>query len=199
MTAATPPSFLFLVRALALGIVLSALAACSDSGPTKGDPSVPIKSEFSLLNQDGERVSEEDYAGKYQLVYFGFTFCPDICPATLQIMSDALDQLPEETRSKIQPILITVDPERDDVTAMKTYTSFFHPSFVGLTGTPREIKQAAGNFRIYYSKQQREEDSDYTMDHTSLIYLMDGEGHYIDHFDHSIDAERLAESLKQLK
>jgi cytochrome oxidase Cu insertion factor (SCO1/SenC/PrrC family) len=126
---------------------------------------------FTLTDHTGRKVTEKDFTGKYRLIYFGFTYCPAICPTELAKITSALKSLGDNGKD-IQPIFITVDPERDTVEAMGKYISLFHPSLVGLTGTPEETKAVAKTYKIYYSKVQDDSMSDYTMDHSSFIYFM---------------------------
>jgi len=140
----------------------------------RGEGEALIGGPFALTTHTGEAVTDQSFEGKALLVYFGFTFCPDICPTDLQKLSAALDQLSAKERSKIVPLFITIDPERDTVDAMADYVGHFHPDLIGLTGTPAEIKQAADAYRAYYEKV--EDDSStagYTMSHSNLIYVMD--------------------------
>ena len=127
---------------------------------------------FTLTNQEGIRVTEKDFDGTKRLIYFGFTYCPAICPTELQKITTALNDLGEQA-DDITPIFITVDPERDTVETMKQYVELFHPRLVGLTGSLAQIEQAKKAYKIYAAKVQDETMSDYTMDHSSFIYLID--------------------------
>lgn len=149
---------------------------------------------FSLSSHTGERVSDKDFRGRYMLVTFGYTYCPDVCPALLQVMSAALDELGEEA-TRIQPIFITVDPERDTVAHLKDYMAHFHPRFLGLTGTTEEIAAVAKAYRVYYARAGDKDGADYLMDHTSIVYLMGPDGEFVKHFTYGTDAEALAAGL----
>ena len=149
---------------------------------------------FELTDHNGRRVTDKDFRGRLMLVYFGFTYCPDICPAGLQVVTAALEKLGTDT-NRVVPMFITVDPERDTPEQMKQYVSSFHKTFVGLTGSKEDIAKAAKAYRVYYRKVQDDSLSDYTMDHTSFLYLMGADGQFITHFPHSIDPEKLAERL----
>lgn len=156
-----------------------------------------IGGPFTLVDHHGNTVSEKSYQGKLTLVYFGYTFCPDVCPTELQVISSALDMLGEKA-STIQPIFITVDPERDTVALMADYVTHFHESFVGLTGTVEQIKSAAKAYRVYYSKAKSDApDEDYLVDHSSIIYLMNRQGKFIKHFNFGIKPPELATELKK--
>lgn len=127
---------------------------------------------FSLIDHNGKPVTDRDFAGHYRLIYFGFTFCPAICPTELQKISGALDLLGERSKN-IRPLFITVDPERDTVNIMKGYVRLFHPELVGLTGTLAQIETIKKVYKVYSKKVQDPDVSDYTVDHSSFIYFMD--------------------------
>jgi len=151
---------------------------------------------FTLVDHRGRRVTEQDFAGRKMLVYFGFTFCPDVCPTALQVMAVALDALGEEARH-ITPVFITVDPERDDVATMAAYVQHFGDDFVGLTGTPEQIAAAAKAYRVYYRKvEDPSSHARYTMDHSSVVYLMDTDGTFLANFTHETRPERMAARLR---
>ncbi len=165
-----------------LGLYVATMPPSEEVG-AKGDAAVLIGGDFSLVNHRGQPVTPADYRGKLLLIYFGFTYCPDVCPTELQKISAVLDQLSDQERAGVVPLFITVDPERDTVEQMALYLSNFHPAIVGLTGTAEQIKEAAGLYRIYMQKVEDEGSSaGYTMDHSNLVYLMDGDNHYLKHF-----------------
>lgn len=149
---------------------------------------------FELTDHNGRRVTDKAFRGRLMLVYFGFTYCPDICPAGLQVVTAALEDLGAAS-DRVVPIFVTVDPARDTPEQMKQYISSFHKNFVGLTGSAEDIQKAAKAYRVYYRKVQDESLSDYTMDHTSFLYLMGADGQFITHFPHTIAPEKLAERL----
>ncbi|MCO6419389.1 SCO family protein [Siccirubricoccus sp. KC 17139] len=126
---------------------------------------------FSLVNQDGRAVTERDYAGRWMLVYFGYSYCPDVCPTELGAMTAALDQL-GPLAEQVVPVFVSVDPERDTPAHLADYVSRFHPRLQGLTGTPEQVAEAARRFRVYYAKVQRPDMTDYLMDHSSFVYLV---------------------------
>jgi protein SCO1/2 len=131
--------------------------------------------DFTLTDHNGNVFTQESEAWKapYKLIYFGFAYCPMICPTELQKMTKALNNLPAEKANKIQPILISIDPERDTAESLKTYISSFHPKFIGLTGTPEQIKHIADDWKVFYKKVEDDSLNGYTMDHSSYIYLQD--------------------------
>lgn len=153
---------------------------------------------FSLLNQDGERVTEADFAGDYLLIYFGFTHCVDACPLALLAMTQALDRLPPEVAGKIRPLFVTVDPARDDPAQVKLYLDNFHPRFVGLTGTPEEIAAVAKRYRVVYQAPEADENGDYQVQHGTVIYLMGPGGDFLQNFSHTVEVERLTEKLREI-
>ncbi len=177
---------------VSLAVILIALlglyVATKPSGPAndaaqKGDVGVLIGGDFALVNHKGDAVTAADYQGKLLLIYFGFTYCPDVCPTELQKISAALDQLSDDERQRIVPLFITVDPERDTVEQMALYLSNFHPDIIGLTGTVAQVTEAAAMYKIYMQKVADDTSSaEYTMDHSNLVYLMDGDNHYLKHF-----------------
>jgi protein SCO1/2 len=156
---------------------------------------VPIGGPFALIDQNGASRHDTDFRGKLMLVYFGYTYCPDVCPTTLTLITDALKKL-GPAAAQIAPIFITVDPDRDTPAQMKAYIQSFDPRFVALTGSAAQIATAAGEYRVYYRKEP-EQDGSYTMDHSSVIYLMARDGHYLGHFNPGIDAQDLAAGIKQ--
>jgi protein SCO1/2 len=153
---------------------------------------------FTLTSHTGNRVSEKDFAGRYMMIYFGFTNCPDVCPSGLQVMAAAVDRLGTKSRS-IVPILITVDPERDTPEQLAKYVGQFHPRLVGLTGSEEEIRQVAKAYRVYYNKVKDEKSTaGYTVDHSALFLLMDPEGKYAAHFTHGTSLDAMAKRLDEI-
>ena len=160
---------------------------------------VDIGGEFNLTDHTGRQVTEADFAGGYTLMYFGFTYCPDFCPAALQVVTAALDQLEEqdpEVAKAVTPIFVSVDPERDTVSAMADYVGHFHPRMVGLTGTPEQVAEAAKNYRIYYQKVESEAATYYLVDHSTYLYLIGPDSYYVTHFSHDATSEEVAERVK---
>ena len=155
-----------------------------------------IGGPFRLVDQDGKTVTDADLKGKWSLVYFGYTHCPDACPTALNDIAIALDELGPK-RSAVRPVFITVDPERDTPEVLKAYVTAFDAPILALTGTPEEVAQAAKGYRVFYAKHP-EAGGDYSMDHSSVIYVMDPEGRFTASFTHQSSPEELAERLKRL-
>ena len=150
---------------------------------------------FTMTDHTGRRVSEKDFLGKYMLVFFGYTYCPDICPTELQVMTAALDAMGPEAE-KIQPVFVSVDPERDTPEVLKSYVENFGPRLVGLTGSPADVAGMAKAYRVYYAKSGDTDSPDYLMDHSSIIYLMGRDGGFVKHVPYTTDVAKLAQELK---
>jgi protein SCO1/2 len=155
-----------------------------------------IGGPFELTDQDGNKVTDQTYKGKLMLIYFGFTYCPDACPTALGVMSAALDKL-DVAGERVVPILISVDPERDTPQVLKDYVSNFHPRMVGLTGTPEQIAQVAKAYRVWYEKAAGATGGEYLMNHTVLIYLMDGDGKYVANFGPEATPDQIAAKIRE--
>jgi protein SCO1/2 len=176
------------------GMLLYQLYQRSFDGGISGE--ALIGGPFELTDQNGNAVTDQTFKGKLMLIYFGYTFCPDACPTALGVMSASLDKL-DVAADRVAPIFITVDPARDTQQVMKDYVSSFGPRMVGLTGTPEQVAKAAKAYRVFYQKQPGKEPGDYMMDHTVLIYLMDGEGKYVTHFGPDATPDQLAEEIRK--
>jgi protein SCO1/2 len=182
----------------ALGGAAALILARGPAGPGVATTGTAlIGGPFTLVGRDGKPVTDQAFHGKYMLVFFGFTHCPDICPAELQVMSAALDELGDKANDVV-PIFITLDPERDTPKVVADYVANFNPRFVGLTGSPEQIAQAAKVYRVTYSKFQEEgaKPDDYTIDHVALVYLMGKNGEYLTHFAYGTPAAKMTETLR---
>jgi protein SCO1/2 len=155
-----------------------------------------IGGPFRLTDQNGKAVTDADLKGKWSLIYFGYTHCPDACPTALNDISIALSELGAK-RDAVRPVFITVDPERDTPEALKAYMTSFDAPILALTGTAEEVAQAAKGYRVYYAKHP-EPGGDYSMDHSSVIYVMDPEGRFTASFTQENTPEQIAERLKKL-
>jgi len=192
----------FALTAMGLLLVLAMLVAGimrqEEADPVAAPSRPDIGGAFTLVDMTGQTVTEQNFAGRPLLIYFGFTYCPDVCPMALANMTGALDILAEtapERAANVQPLFITVDPERDTPEALGEYMTHFHPRLVGLTGSPAQIGETLATYRVYARKVADEGASDYLMDHSSIIYLMDGKNRYLAHFDHNLQAPELATRL----
>jgi protein SCO1 len=155
---------------------------------------VAIGGPFALTDQNGRRVTDKDFAGRFMLIYFGYTFCPDVCPTELNTMALALDKL--GTRVRIVPVFITIDPARDTPDALKAYLASFGSDFVGLTGSDDEIAAVAKAYRVYYKKAEGTDDGTYLMDHTSLLYLVGPDGKLAALFRTGAEPDDIAAGIK---
>jgi len=153
-----------------------------------------IGGPFTLVDQTGKSRNDGEFRGKLMIVYFGYTFCPDVCPGDLQAITLALDQL-GSLAAKVQPVFITIDPERDDK-VLAEYVSAFHPSLIGLTGTPDQIREVANSYKAFYTKVRDDRTGDYAIDHTGVIYLMGKDGKYLGFMPPQTAPDRLAEVLR---
>lgn len=157
-----------------------------------------IGGSFSLVDHDGRAVTQDSFKGKPTLIYFGFTYCPDVCPTSLLLMETALEQLGPDGPKKANGLLISLDPERDTPKLLKDYVTNFGPTFYGLTGTPDQIAAAAKAFRVYYQKVPGKNGGPYLIDHSSIIYLLDKNGRFVTHFTHDSKAESIAAAVAKL-
>lgn len=186
----------FLMGALG-GAALLALSQGAQGPAVQMSGKALIGGPFSLVDQTGKTVTDQDFRGRYMLVFFGFTHCPDICPAELQVMSAALDELGPKA-DEVVPIFITLDPERDTQAAMGAYVKNFGQRFVGLTGSPEQIAAVAKAYKVAYAKfQQDKASSDYSIDHSALVYFMGKDGEYITHFAYGTPASKMTETLRR--
>ena len=164
----------------------------------KSATNAAIGGPFSLVDEEGKIVTDIDFRGQYLLVYFGYTYCPDVCHTSLQNIADALGQMGDQA-AKITPIFISIDPGRDTPEHLKEYASFFHPRLRALTGKPDQIAAVAKAYRVYYARVKEENPAPegYLMDHSSAIYLMGPDGIFQSSFPHGTDPETLAERIRK--
>ena len=192
----------FLISAV-FGISCLSLNACGEqptarSGQVTATGIAQIGGAYELLNQDGETVTEQSFIGKPQLIYFGFSYCPDVCPLALQKLGAVLSDIDPKAEN-FQPIFISVDPERDTPESLKLYVTArgFPENLVGLTGTPDQVEIAKAAYKIYSQKvEDPGSTAEYTIDHVSLIYLMGSDGKFVDVFT---DSTTMPEMIKRLK
>lgn len=154
-----------------------------------------IGGPFTLTAHDGRIVSDTDFQGRYRLVFFGYTFCPDICPTELQTIAQAMDMM-GDSGADVQPLFITIDPARDTATVLAEYVALFHPSIIGLTGTEAQIAAVAKEYRVYYARSQGEPDpTQYLMDHSTFSYLMAPDGSFVTVFAKGTTPEQMVEAI----
>ena len=157
-----------------------------------------IGGPFTLVDQNGRTVTNETLKGKPTLIYFGYTFCPDVCPTSLLLMETAIEKLGPNAAKKVNLVFITIDPERDTQKLIKDYVGNFSPTFIGLTGTPEQVTAAARAYRVYYQKVPGKDGAPYLMDHSSIVYLLDRNGRFVTHFTHEAKAEAIAAGVERL-
>jgi protein SCO1/2 len=181
------------VVAVVVGIALAGrLALLPSGGAVFGGP-------FVLQNSQGQTMRDSDFRGRWMLVYFGYTYCPDICPTTLSNIAHALGGLPKVDSDKLVPLFISLDPERDTPALIGDYAKAFSPALIALTGTPDQVAAAAKAYKVFYRKvvDKNNDPKAYTMDHSSLIYLMNPEGQFVTYYDDKITASAMSSDLKQ--
>ena len=191
------------------GAMLLALSGAAPSSRSAGERSAaelmdavmwsrePVGGPFTLTDQNGVRRTDGDFRGKVMLVYFGFTYCPDICPTDLQNIGLALDKLGSAGEA-VQPLFVTLDPERDTAEHLAGYVELFHPRLIGLTGDAGAIREAADAYKVFYARIPRSDGSDYTVDHSAFIYVMDRGGRYLGFFPPGTPPDRMAEVIRPL-
>jgi protein SCO1/2 len=184
------PAAAFLVGLLALVTALFVVV-----GPGERSGGGGIGGAFALVDQNGSKTSDKDFAGAPFLVFFGFTHCPDVCPTTLYETSEVLRAL-GNSADKLKVAFITVDPDRDTPEALKNYLGSFDPRIVGLTGSQEEIDRVTRAYRAYYRRVQLK-DGNYTMDHTALVYLMDKRGNFVGSFNVKRTPQEAAKELNR--
>jgi protein SCO1/2 len=188
--------FSLIFSAIIAIVILAGVAWYTLAPQMREGAAVAVGGPFNLIDQHGATVTEADFRGRYTLIYFGYTYCPDVCPTELQSMSQAVDAL-GAAGDKVTPVFITVDPERDTVEQLAGYAEHFHPRLMALTGSAEQVAAAAKAYRVYYKKVTEEGSTDYLMDHSSIVYLMDPEGRFLTHFSFGTGPEQMAEKIKE--
>lgn len=189
--------------ALSISIALVIYKDKTPPSPAKAQSASPmagvaIGGPYTLSDHTGATRTDADFKDSYKLIYFGFTYCPAICPTELSKISAAMTMLPPELADKIQPLFITIDPERDTVPVMRDYVSLFHDRLIGLTGTPAQIETVKKAYRVYAAKAQDDTMSDYTMDHSSYIYFMSPDDTLLTMYRTKDSAPYMAEDIQNL-
>lgn len=182
---------------LSLGLALAACSGPAEEPPLKG---AAIGGPFALIDQDGRAVTDRDFAGKYRIMYFGFTHCPDVCPTDLAVIGQALRRF-EKSRpdraSRVVPIFVSVDPERDTPPVIKEYVAAFHPRLVGLTGSPQQVAEAVKRYGAYGSKEAPAAGGGYNVNHSRLAELIGPDGQPIALLPYEKGAEAVAAELER--
>lgn len=165
-------------------------------GAAQTEGRVPIGGPFRLVDHTGAEVTERSWEGRHLLMFFGFTYCPDICPAELNTIAEVMDALGPDA-DRVQPLFVTVDPERDTPEALAHYVAAFHPRIVGLTGTPERIAETARAYRVFYARVRTGDGpGDYTMDHSTAAYLMSPSNEFVAVFSHTTEPARIVETIR---
>jgi protein SCO1/2 len=198
----TPPRYALLAIAfagllvVAAGVLLALAMRETPRGAAGTALASAIGGPFHLIDQNGKPVSDADLKGKWQLVFFGYTHCPDTCPTALNEIALALDRLGMK-RDEVEIVFITVDPERDTPDVLKSYVQSFDAPIIALTGSPDAVAQAAKAYRVFYAKHPRG-DGDYDMDHSAVIYVMNPEGRFTATFTPDSSADAIVQRLQKL-
>ncbi|MSP94893.1 MAG: SCO family protein [Alphaproteobacteria bacterium] len=196
-----PPSVAIIPILLLLTVVAAgALWRLGDLRSQQGVQTIESKlvelgGAFALTDQDGMRRTDADFRGKYMLVFFGYTFCPDVCPTTLAVQAEALKILGGQA-TRIVPVFITVDPKRDTPEVLKSYLAAFGPDFIGLSGDEAEITQVTKAYRVFYQAHAEEGDN-YTVDHSGVVYLMSPEGKFVANYSLDTSPDMMAADLRR--
>ena len=198
----TPPRFALVaivfagVLVITAGVLLTLALRETPRGAAATALASAIGGQFQLIDQNGKPFSDANLKGKWHLIFFGYTHCPDACPTALNEMSLALDRLGIK-RDEVGVVFITVDPERDTPDVLKSYVQNFDAPIVALTGSPEAVAQAAKAYRVFYAKHPRA-DGDYDMDHSAVIYVMNPEGRFTATFTPDSSADAIVQRLQKL-
>lgn len=163
----------------------------------EGSGEAKIGGPFELVTGEGKAFTQENLRGQFSMIFFGFTFCPDICPQGLSMMASVYDQLDEKQQKMLQPIFVSLDPERDDQEVIQEYVEAFHKDMTGLTGTLDQVKDMANKYLVYRVKNKPDEDGNYMISHSGYVYLMGPDGKYVKHFDHRTPEEEVLTGLRK--
>ena len=191
-----------LIRAGLLALLIGAATppttlADSDGDPAPAAAATPLSGRYLLMDTNGRAVSNEDFRGRWQLLSFGYTFCPDICPTTLAQMAVVLNALGQDAE-RLQALFVTVDPERDTASVLRAYVAFFDPRIGGLTGSPALVGKAAESFRVRFEKvrQAGAAPDEYSVDHTTGMYLLGPDGRYLRKFTYGTPPTEIAAQIR---
>lgn len=187
------------VFALVGWILVSEMAVARTlNGPGMVELKVDLGGPIQLIDGDGAAVTEDRFSGKLALIYFGYTYCPDVCPTSVQTLAEVVDGLEPAEAAQLSPIFISVDPTRDTPEAVREYAAAFHPDMTGLTGAPEAVEATAKSFRVLYRVNNRGRGDDYLVDHSSYYYLMDRNWELAAVFRHDATPEQIVDIVRQL-
>ncbi|GBD41414.1 hypothetical protein HRbin39_00795 [bacterium HR39] len=194
-----PPAVALLVAVLAGLWLWNRTAPAPEADPAGAVTAVELGGPFELVDASGRTVTDRDFRGRWMLIFFGSTFCPDVCPTTLGTVAVALERLGPLADS-VAPVFVSVDPERDTPEVVGEFVRQFDPRIVGLTGTPERIAEVAKRYRVFYRKVEPEEyggakGDPYLIDHSAWLYLFDPAGRFVKAFQHGVEPERLAAEI----
>lgn len=186
------------VAGIAAAVVRPQLVGAPGTPPNiDRDPTAAPGGPFSLVDHTGKRVSDADFRGRFLIVVFGYTFCPDVCPTTLNDVGTVMEMLGEKAQ-RVVPLFITVDPQRDTPAVLAEYVDAFKAGIIGLTGSPEDVDRTAQAYRVHYARSNRSADDDdagYLVDHSAYTYLMGPDGRYLNHFAYGMPPERIAREI----
>ncbi len=185
---------------LAAALLCAAPARAETPAPGEDEqPETGIVSRYLLMDSKGRAISDQDFRGSFQLITFGYTFCPDICPTTLAEISLVMEKLGGRA-GQLQPLFVTVDPERDTPEVLRRYTAYFHPRIIGLTGSPELVRRVADHFKVRYEKhwEPGAEKDKYSVDHSAGMYLLGPEGGFLVKFAYATPPQEVADRIRAL-
>ena len=190
----------FFLAILAAALLCAAPAWADMPSPIADDqPEIGIVSRYLLMDTKGRAISDQDFRGSFQLIAFGYTFCPDICPTTLAEISLIMEKLGDRAE-QLQPLFVTVDPERDTPELLRSYTAYFHPRIIGLTGSPELVRRVADHFKVRYEKhwEPGAEKDKYSVDHSAGMYLLGPDGGFLGKFAYATPPQDVAARIRAL-
>lgn len=187
---------LLVVTSVMLVVTKNRLSPDAPVSEEQGKGEALVGGDFNFVNQDGAKVTNNDFRGKVMMVFFGFTSCPDICPVTSATFAKALELLGDKA-IQVAPVFISVDPETDTPEVLKKFLANFDKRIIGLTGTEQQVEAAASAYKAYFAKATNSEGNQ-TIDHSGFIYIMDKNGKYVKHFSYDANAEEIAGAVSDL-
>jgi len=185
------------LAAILVGVAAAPLAMSRFSGQDVSAPALHIDGHFALMTSDGRAVTDQTFRGKWLIIYFGYTFCPDLCPTALSDISVALEKL-GPMAEKVQPLFITVDPERDTRKVIADYVGSFDRRLIGLRGTPEQTAAATQAYHVYYEVRKLGDNDEYAVDHSSFIYVVNPQGEFVKLITGDLPGHPMADELRQL-